>query len=285
MKRKNKMKNGFSLLTVLLLSMGLSATAFAADSSAAFTDGKLMVYEPGSVYTDTDLFDGFKGVMPGDVRTEEITVENRTNDCDYIKVYLRAVPHDETNNPVSENVQDELQADQRRGDASEVSYMNDFLSQLSMEVFQGSTRIYEESPENPDGLADNVYLGSLRKGESLTLDVKLTVPIEMGNEYSSRIGEVDWVFVVEGHNDPSPDPGHHPSEDDDEDDDDTVVPTVTKPQTPAAPIQIPPAQPQTDVQASPQTGDSANLILWVCAAAAGAFVLIAVIVRRKKRRM
>ena len=35
----------------------------------AFTDGKLMVYEPGSVYTDTDLFDGFKGVMPGDVRT------------------------------------------------------------------------------------------------------------------------------------------------------------------------------------------------------------------------
>ena len=60
MKRKNKMKNGFSLLTVLLLSMGLSATAFAADSSAAFTDGKLMVYEPGSVYTDTGLFDGFK---------------------------------------------------------------------------------------------------------------------------------------------------------------------------------------------------------------------------------
>lgn len=34
------------------------------------------------------------------------------------------------------------------------------------------------------------------------MDVQLTVPIEMGNEYADRIGEVDWVFVVEGFDDP-----------------------------------------------------------------------------------
>ena len=286
MKRKSKVKSGFSLLTALLLSMGRSAPAFAADSSAAFTDGRLMVYEPGSAYTETDLFDGFKGVMPGDVRAEEITVENRTDDCDYIKVYLRAVPHDEDGNPVSEEVLEELREDGRKENASDLEYMYDFLSQLSLKVSNGDTAIYEDSLDETDGLTDNVYLGSLRRGEALNLHVELTVPIEMGNEYSDRIGEVDWVFVVEGLNDPDPDPDpeHHPSDDDDEEEN-TAVPTAAKPQTPAAPIQIPPAQPQTGGQTTPQTGDSANLILWICAAAAGAFLLTAVFLRRRKREM
>src|SRR5690606_25046785 len=82
LKMKNVAKNSFSLLLALLLVVGLSLTASAAESSVTFEDGKIIAFEPGSVYTDTDLFDNFKGVMPGDVRAEEITVQNNTDDCD-----------------------------------------------------------------------------------------------------------------------------------------------------------------------------------------------------------
>ncbi|MBS6396741.1 MAG: Cna B-type domain-containing protein [Clostridiales bacterium] len=206
--KKRNIKSILSLLLVLAAMLGFSATAYAAESGVTFEDGRIIAFEPGSVYTDTDLFDNFKGVMPGDIRTEEVTIQNNTADCDYIKVYMRAVLHDETGNPISEKVLTELQNDERRKSASAPEYMHDFLSQLSMKVWNGSNLIYEESPDKLDGLAENVFLGSIRKGETIKLNVELDVPIEMDNEYSSRIGEVDWVFVIEGFDDPVP-----PSED------------------------------------------------------------------------
>lgn len=202
--KKHGFKSILSLLLAVATMLSFSVTAFASESSVTFEDGKIVAFEPGSVYTDTDLFDNFKGVMPGDVRTEEVTIQNNTKDCDYIKVYMRAVLHDETGNPISDKVLAELQADERREATSELEYMYDFLSQLSMKVWNGSTLIYEESPDKLDGLTENVYLGSIRKGETIKLNVELDVPIEMGNEYANRIGEVDWVFVVEGFDDPTP---------------------------------------------------------------------------------
>ena len=202
--KKHGFKSILSLLMVLATILSFSVTAYAAESSVTFEDGKIIAFEPGSVYTNTDLFDNFKGVMPGDVRTEEVTIRNNTKDCDYIKVYMRAVLHDETGNPISDKVLAELQADKRREATSELEYMYDFLSQLSMKVWNGSSLIYEESPDKLDGLTENVYLGSVRKGETIKLNVELDVPIEMGNEYANRIGEVDWVFVVEGFDDPTP---------------------------------------------------------------------------------
>ncbi len=205
MKKKNY-QSILSLLLSFLMFLSFSVMTNAAKSGVTFEDGKLIAFEPGSVYTDTDLFDHFKDVMPGDVRTEEITIWNNTKDCDYIKVYLRAILHDETGNPISEKVLEELQSDDRREESSELEYMYDFLSQLSMKVWNGSTLIYEESSDKQDGLAKNVYLGSIRKGETITLNVELAVPIEMGNEYGNRIGEVDWVFVIEGFDDSTPPP-------------------------------------------------------------------------------
>lgn len=155
--KKHGFKSILSLLLAVATMLSFSVTAFAAESSVTFEDGKIVAFEPGSVYTDTDLFDNFKGVMPGDVRTEEVTIQNNTKDCDYIKVYMRAVLHDETGNPISDKVLAELQADERREATSELEYMYDFLSQLSMKVWNGSTLIYEESPDKLDGLTENVY--------------------------------------------------------------------------------------------------------------------------------
>lgn len=63
----------------------------------------------------------------------------------------------------------------------------------------------------------------------MNLDVELTVPIEMGNDYANRIGEVDWVFVVEGFDDvkpgkdPDPEPEPKPKPD--------PIPSTPKPVT------------------------------------------------------
>ena len=202
---KNRLfRSVFSLLLVLLIIIGIPNIAFAADSNVSFDKDKMIVFEPGSVYSDTDLFQNFKGVMPGDQIEEDIKVENKNSDFDYLKVYMRAVLNDDNDNPISAEVLKELQADSRNQvPVTDLEYMFDFLSQLSMKVWNGSELIYESSPDQLNGLADNVYLGSLAQNEVLSLKVDLEVPIELGNEYMDRIGEVDWVFVFEGYNETS----------------------------------------------------------------------------------
>ena len=56
MKIKNIVKQCFSLLLALMLMMSMTVTAFAAESSVTFESGKVIAFEPGSVYTETDLF-------------------------------------------------------------------------------------------------------------------------------------------------------------------------------------------------------------------------------------
>lgn len=194
-----------SLLLMLAVLMSLPMAAYAAESTVTFENSKLVAFAPGSVYTSTDLFENFKGVMPGDVRSEIVTVQNECSGYDYIKVYMRAILHDESGNPISDKVLAELSADERRAPETELEYMYDFLSRLSMTVYNGSSVIYSASPDELDGLVSNVYLGTIRKGQTITLNVQLSVPLELSNEYSDRIGEVDWVFVVEAFDDaPSP---------------------------------------------------------------------------------
>ena len=202
------MKRTFSKLSSLLLALvmvfSMSVTAFAADSTITFK-GLQEGFEaqPGSEYTDTDLFQNFKNVMPGDKLTETIQIKNEATDCDYIKVYMRAVVHDENGNPLTyseafENTDGKDQANVAGQRDETVATMQDFLKQLTMRIYNGEELIYNSTPAQAGALANNVFLGTLTKGEALTLKVELDVPIEMGNEYANRVGEVDWIFLVEG---------------------------------------------------------------------------------------
>ncbi len=187
------------ILTLLLaIAMSLTISVSAEDSSIIYhgvKDG--FEFNPGSIYTESDLFDGFKSVMPGDTLTETITVENKSKDSDYIKLYMRAEAHDEIKNPLSPGV---------AATGETVATMTDFLSQLSMRVYNRDQLIYEASPDELDGLAENVLLGTFRSGESTVLTVELDVPEELGNEYAYRTGEVDWVFLIEAFDYPAPPP-------------------------------------------------------------------------------
>lgn len=184
-------KATFSLVLMLLMVMSLASTAFAASPSITFNGfSKGFDFQPGSEYTETDLFGSFKNVMPGDTVTETITFTNSAADCDFVNLYMRAEAHDETANPLSSKV----------AEKETVVTMTEFLSKLSMKVWNGTELIYDASPDELDGLKTNKFLGTYRSGEKATLKVELNVPIELGNEYANRVGEVDWIFHVEAYN-------------------------------------------------------------------------------------
>lgn len=188
---KKSFKAITSLVLMLLVVMSMSVTAFAASPSITFEGfSKGFDFQPGSEYTETDLFGSFKNIMPGDTVTETITFTNSATDCDFVNLYMRAEAHDETDNPLSPKV----------AEKETVATMTEFLSKLSMKVWNGTELIYDASPDQLDGLKSNKLLGTFRTGETATLKVELSVPIELGNEYANRVGEVDWIFHVEAYN-------------------------------------------------------------------------------------
>ena len=175
-----------TLLLALVLVLSLSVSAFAAEVVFEGRSKGISIASDNEL-TASNLFGNFEGGMPGDSLSETITIKNLARDCDYIKLYIRAVPHG-SGNGLSGKVADIEDS---------VASMQDFLSQLSMEVKQGDKTIYSGPPDELDGFQKNVYLGQYRKNQGTTLTVSLNVPIELNNEYAQRAGEVDWVFKVE----------------------------------------------------------------------------------------
>lgn len=194
--RNMKYLSAVLMALIIVLSI-LPGTALAADGTVTITDGEgdYIEFAPGTTYSDTSLFPNFEGVMPGDTIDEKITVTNNATDCDYVKVYVTAKPHDEQENPLQPAVKGE-------GENQEtVASMEDFLKKLSMTVKKGDETLYSGDPVGSPG--NNVYLGTLNPGDSVVLNVQLSVPIDLGNEYADRRGEVDWVFTVEKYNIPT----------------------------------------------------------------------------------
>lgn len=144
----------------------------------------------GSDYSYSDLFGNFKQVMPGDKLTEKIIFNNSANDCEYIRLFLSIELKDEETEGI-----DELDKD--------TSSMRDFLAQLTIRVFNKDELIYESKLDNFVENYQNIFLGKINSGESAELNVEIEVPIDMGNEYTNKIGEVDWLFQLEAFDSPS----------------------------------------------------------------------------------
>ena len=195
-----------SLLLAFTMILGISLPALAADSVITYKGADGSEVAPGSDYTSADLFDNFKNVMPGDELVQMVTFKNEATDSDYIKVYLQARVHDE-DNPLTykEDVEqadgkdqsgpDQTGIDEQRDET--VATMQEFLSQLTMRIYNGENLIYNSAPDQAGALADFVLLGTLFTGEALDLKVELDVPRTLDNKYANRVGEVDWMFLVE----------------------------------------------------------------------------------------
>ena len=215
------MKKIIALLFTVILLLSSTVTAFAADGKVTYRgNAGSFVFEPGSDHSLTDLFPNFKGVMPGDTLTQKITVKNDADHNVKVKIYIRSLGAQE---------------------GSEA-----FLSQLGLKVKTSAENemayMFDAAANETAQLTDWVCLGTLHSGGEVNLDVTLSVPVEMGNEFQNQIGYLDWEFKIE----------EYPVED-----------TDPKP---------------------PQTGDNSNLGLWFALMICSLFMLIILLVWRKKDR-
>lgn len=165
------MKKIMSILLSLLVLCGMALAEEAASGASVTYEGRAekFVFLPGSELSDSDLFENFKGVLPGDVLTQQIRVENSTGKK--VRIYMRAEGASEA-------------------DAA-------FLSNLQLNVVSGDKEIFEAAASETAQLTENTLLGTFKKNGGTDLTVTLTVPAELGNDFMATSGVVPWTFIVE----------------------------------------------------------------------------------------
>lgn len=170
------MKRLITLFVVLIVALSSVLPVYAADGKVTYSgNAGNFVFEPGSDHSLTDLFPNFKDVMPGDTLTQQITVKNNADNKVKVKIYIRSFG------------------------AHEDSV--DFLSQLGLKVGKSEENkmayMFDAKANETAQLTDWVCLGTLYSGGEVNLDVTLTVPVELDNEFQNDVGYLDWEFMIE----------------------------------------------------------------------------------------
>ena len=165
------MKKFMRTALVLVLAMVcLATTALAADPTVTYSGNS-----GNFVFAPDDLFADFKGVMPGDSLTEEIVIKNKANKKVDVNIYLRALGATEG---------------------------EDFLNQLDLKVVNKSNgkTLFDGKAGETGQLSVWKAIGTFKSGSEAKLEVTLTVPITMGNEFNlddNAQGKLQWEFRVE----------------------------------------------------------------------------------------
>lgn len=157
------------LLCLLCALMLLSGSAMAVSKVTYEGGAEKFVFLPGSEYSDSDLFENFKNVVPGDVLTQRIMVKNNADSR--VRLYMRV-------DPVSEKDRD-------------------FLSRLNIQISCRNQEIFDAAASETAQLTENTLLGTFKRAGSTELIVTLTVPLDLDNTYMNAIGTVPWTFLVE----------------------------------------------------------------------------------------
>ncbi len=170
------MKKIVMLLTVLAVALNFAFSAYAENGKVTYSgNAGEFLFEPGSDNSISDLFPDFKDVMPGDTLSQTVTVKNDADNKVKVDIYIRSLGAHE--------------------DSAE------FLSQLDLKVSKSEENemayMFDAAANETAGLTDWVLLGTLYSGGEVNLDMLLTVPAELSNEYQNQIGYLDWEFKVE----------------------------------------------------------------------------------------
>lgn len=161
------------LLSLCVLGIGFSCLGLAGAYSAS--QNPTLVYD-GSAHTltvlhadDTDLFPDFKDLMPGDTRTQEITLKAQQLDGD-ATLWLKAEDGDDTA--------------QR-------------LQHVTLSIYAGDRLVASGSAAGNDALQRGVELYQFHQDQSVALRVQLTVSTQAGNELAGTQQPLQWIFTVQ----------------------------------------------------------------------------------------
>lgn len=157
-----------------------------------------------------DLFGNFKGVMPGDSKTENIKINN-TSDKD-VKIWLYALPADISD---FEDVEGATANHQK-------VLSDDLVQKLTVTVVDTKTgkTLYEgkligkDDRYNMQSAENAILLGLFKQNEGTDLQVTLNVPAELDNTYANAIAKIRWVFVASYDDEPVAPPIIVPTGDD-----------------------------------------------------------------------
>lgn len=162
MKKIVKTMLGFSILLVLLLSTSYPVQA----SSVTYVNqADKFVFVP----ENTDLFENFKGVMPGDQVAQTIFVKNDSKVP--VKIYLKI-------NPIQ-------------------SEDDQFLKQLTLTMNNQEVEVFNETLDQQGQFKQFILLAELNPQQQKTLDLLLDVPLTLSSEYMEYESEIQWIFKVE----------------------------------------------------------------------------------------
>ena len=180
------MKKFLSILTVFVICFLMCVPALAANKkddtlcTVDYTNASQFLFNPEG----GDLFKNFKGVMPGDVLTQNIVISNKQEKRN-VTLYLRA-EIDKKYKAFLDNIEIEILLTRGENGKPEVLSKN--------------------KASEPGALATNVCLGTYKPGENGMLTVNLTVDKKMGNEFKNQTGVIEWIFSAEEGEEPTTKP-------------------------------------------------------------------------------
>lgn len=171
---KSFMKKVVILLVIATMLCTFAVSANAEGKVTYSADADKFIFEPGSEHSPTDLFTEYKGLMPGDVVKQDITVRNDSEEVK-VNLFVRSL-----------GAQDDTA---------------DFLSKLHLTVAKSEENVmaymFDAAADQTAGMTDWVFLGTLYAGGEVNLVLNLEIPIELGDDFQDAIGYIDWEFKAE----------------------------------------------------------------------------------------
>lgn len=254
------MKKLLSILAVFVICLSMCVPALAANKkddafcTVDYTNASQFLFNPEG----GDLFKNFKGVMPGDVLTQNIVISNKQEKRN-VTLYLRA-EIDKKYKAFLDNIEIEILLSRGENGKPEVLSKN--------------------KASEPGALATNVCLGTYKPGENGMLTVNLTVDKKMGNEFKNQTGVIEWIFSAEEGEEPTtkptqPEPTTLP----------TTVPTTvptTKGTTVPTTLPLSTKEPTTKPPKLPDTGSRGALSIILPAVCIFVSVALLIVLRDKK---
>ncbi len=279
-KRKLFLPSVFVLSLIFIFSISTLGTLAAelVDTSPTVTLG---TYNGSFGFTinraDGNLFDNLDAFMPGDTLTRTFNVKSDSGNSSDFNIYLYALPGDET--------------------------VVGFLNGMTLQVFDGSTELAVMNAGSQNS-SKGVLLGQFSPGSSKSFEVKVTLPLTMGDTFQGASSIVDWHFYAEELTvvpyyysyppyypptsppvSPSPSVSVSPSPQVSPSPSPSTVPvptTIPDDNTPTGNLPGGIGNEPVPTGSSPQTGDNSNIAVWIVLTALSGSALTVLLLFGKK---